>query len=166
MPLKFGEKISLQTSVTVLTLFGKIPKKVFHVLEVLVILGIHTKEGTLTMLKELVLQMLAEKLFQELGAPNAQPVADRVRVMMGEGKPQRIQDMISKPEGNGPLFFSDKEVIILELLMSKGPMKQAEVIVSLELDMNANTIRELLSNLIRRRIIQNGPEGYEIINRD
>lgn len=72
--------------------------------------------------------------------------------------------MISTPQP-GPLFFSPNEEKILEVLREKGPLKQAALVNALDLEMNATTCKELLANLIKRRAVINGPDGYEMIGR-
>ena len=57
------------------------------------------------------------------------------------------------------LFLSPKESKLLEHL-SAGPRRQGEIIASLEDQMNATSIKETLSNLVHRRLITKGPEGY------
>lgn len=62
-----------------------------------------------------------------------------------------------------PLFFSPNEEKIIALLKEQGPLRQSVIIERLELEMNATTVRELLGNLIKRRVLMNGPDGYEVI---
>ena len=57
------------------------------------------------------------------------------------------------------LFLSPKESKLLEHL-SAGPRRQAEIIASFEDKMNATSIKETLSNLVHRRLITKGPDGY------
>lgn len=77
-------------------------------------------------------------------------------------EPRGSLHMIST--GNtAPLFFSPNEEKIISLLKEHGPLRQAAIIERLELEMNATTIRELLGNLIKRRVLMNGPDGYEVI---
>jgi len=58
------------------------------------------------------------------------------------------------------LFLSPKESKLLEHLGNEGPRKQGEIIASLEDQMNATSIKETLSNLVHRRLITKGPDGY------
>ena len=59
----------------------------------------------------------------------------------------------------GGLFLSPKETKLLEHL-SAGPRRQGEIIAALEDQMNATSIKETLSNLVHRRLITKGPDGY------
>ena len=63
------------------------------------------------------------------------------------------------PATTGGLFLSPKESKLLEHL-SAGPRRQGEIIASLEDQMNATSIKETLSNLVHRRLIIKGPDGY------
>ena len=63
------------------------------------------------------------------------------------------------PATTGGLFLSPKESKLLEHL-SAGPRRQGEIIASLEDQMNATSIKETLSNLVHRRLITKGPDGY------
>jgi hypothetical protein len=80
---------------------------------------------------------------------------------MKQSPAPREMHMISTGN-NAPLFFSPNEEKIIELLKG-GPLRQNVLIQRLELEMNATTLRELLSNLVKRRVITNGPDGYELI---
>lgn len=60
----------------------------------------------------------------------------------------------------GALFVSPKEAALLEHLRSEGPKKQAQLIASFEDQMNATAVKEMLANLVHRRLITKGPDGY------
>lgn len=60
----------------------------------------------------------------------------------------------------GALFVSPKEAALLNHLKSNGAQKQAEIIAHFEDKMNATTLKETLSNLVHRRLITKGPDGY------
>jgi len=104
------------------------------------------------MLRDRLLRTLLSEVIKELDAP-----VDTIK----QTPAPREMHMISTGS-NAPLFFSPNEEKIIELLKA-GPQKQAAVILALELEMNATTCKELLANLIKRKIIFNGPDGYELI---
>lgn len=115
-------------------------------------------------LKNLVLKLLEQQLFAELSNPSqagSLNLSDRMREGSPEGR--NIRDMITQQPPDGPLWLDPKEVRILEVI-EKGPMKQAAIVSALEMEINATTVKELLCSLIRRRIIFNGPDGYQIMN--
>lgn len=61
---------------------------------------------------------------------------------------------------SGPLFLSPKESQIMEYLQAKGAAKQAAIIKHFEDSINGTTCRECLGNLVHRRIVTRGPDGY------
>lgn len=105
------------------------------------------------MLRDRLLKTLLSEVIKELDAP-----ADTIKQTPA---PRENLHMISTGN-NAPLFFSPNEEKIIELLKG-GPLRQNVLIQRLELEMNATTLRELLSNLVKRRVITNGPDGYELI---
>lgn len=120
------------------------------------------------MLKELVMDLLAKELARAL--TNPEKSENNWPGLPSPGANNHCRDtstprsftMISTPQ-SGPLFFSPNEEKILEVLRDRGPLKQAAIISALELEMNATTAKELLANLIKRRAVVNGPDGYELI---
>lgn len=60
----------------------------------------------------------------------------------------------------GVLFVSPKEAALLEHLRNEGPKKQAQLIASFEDQMNTTAVKEILANLVHRRLITKGPDGY------
>lgn len=109
------------------------------------------------MFKDRLLKVMLSEVLKEL-TDAASPEAD---TMKQSPTPRENLHMISTGN-NAPLFFSPNEEKIIELLKG-GPLRQNVLIQRLELEMNATTLRELLSNLVKRRIITNGPDGYELI---
>lgn len=63
-------------------------------------------------------------------------------------------------EESGPLFLSPKEAQIMEYLQAKGAAKQAAIIKHFEDSINSTTCRECLGNLVHRRLVSRGPDGY------
>lgn len=108
------------------------------------------------MFKDRLLKVMLSEVLKEL-TDAAAPEADTMK----QSPTPREMHMISTGN-NAPLFFSPNEEKIIELLKG-GPLRQNVLIQRLELEMNATTLRELLSNLVKRRIITNGPDGYELI---
>lgn len=78
-------------------------------------------------------------------------------------KNQKTPPMISTGS-NAPLFFSPREEKIIALLREHGPMKQSAIVTKLEAEMNATTVKGLLTNLKDRKVIFNGPSGYELFS--
>ena len=60
----------------------------------------------------------------------------------------------------GGLFLSPKESTLLDYLGNEGPRRQADIIAAFEDKMNATSVKEMLSNLVHRRLITKGPDGY------
>jgi len=108
------------------------------------------------MFKDRLLKVMLSEVLKELTDATA-PETD---TMKQSPTPRENLHMISTGN-NAPLFFSPNEEKIIELLKG-GPQKQAAVVLALELEMNATTCKELLANLIKRKIIFNGPDGYEL----
>lgn len=112
------------------------------------------------MLKELISQIIIDELKKELGRNFSETISTST---------DRINHVAPLPRGNamidvaGPLFFSPEEQLIINLLVEKGPTKQTQIIEALSLELNANTVKELLANLIRRRVLFRGPQGYEVV---
>ena len=107
------------------------------------------------MFKDRLLKVMLSEVLKELTDATA-PETDTMK----QSPAPREMHMISTGN-NAPLFFSPNEEKIIELLKG-GPQKQAAVVLALELEMNATTCKELLANLIKRKIIFNGPDGYEL----
>ena len=113
------------------------------------------------MLKELISEIIFEQLKKELVGKNSELIPDSVNRIIGEVPlPRRTNPMI---DTTGPLFFSPEEQSIIDLVKEKGPLKQTGIISALSNEMNANTVKELLANLVRRRVLFRGPNGYESI---
>jgi hypothetical protein len=64
------------------------------------------------------------------------------------------------PAPTGGLFLSPKESTLLDYLENAGPRRQADIIAAYEDKMNATSIKETLSNLVHRRLVTKGPDGY------
>lgn len=104
-------------------------------------------------------RLLRAVLTELMSSLSPETQADRIQQ---NPEPRGSLHMIAS--GNtAPLFFSPNEEKIIALLKESGPLRQAAIIERLELEMNATTVRELLGNLIKRRVLQNGPDGYEVI---
>jgi len=112
------------------------------------------------MLKELVSQIILEELKKELTGNFSELIPTKQNTINHDAPLPRGNAMIDIA---GPLFFSPEEQLIINLLNEKGPLKQAQIIENLSLDLNANTVKELLANLIRRRVLFRGSNGYEVI---
>lgn len=104
-------------------------------------------------------RLLRAVLTEMLSSLSPETQSDRIQQ---SPEPRGSLHMIST--GNtAPLFFSPNEEKIIDLLKVEGPMRQNAIIQRLELEINSTTIRELLANLVKRRVIHNGPDGYEVI---
>lgn len=103
------------------------------------------------MLKELITEIILEELRKELGIQLKHAINSKHNTAINS---------------TGALFFSLEEQTIVDLLESKGPLKQTGIISALANDMNGNTIKELLANLVRRRVLLRGSNGYEVIVRE
>lgn len=112
------------------------------------------------MIKELISEILFEQLKKELVGKNSEHIPTSMNRIIGEVPLPRGKPMIDIV---GPLFFSPEEQTIIDLLKEKGPLKQTGIIAALVNDMNGNTIKELLANLVRRRVLLRGSNGYEVI---
>lgn len=68
-------------------------------------------------------------------------------------------------DDNRPLFYSAKELRLINYLEEHGPAKQAQIVKFFKEDanpINDTTVKELLANLGHRRAITTGPNGYEV----
>lgn len=115
------------------------------------------------MLRDRLVKVLLSEILSDLGAeaPAALGAGTMEVVPVTAPKNQKTPPMISTGS-NAPLFFSPNEEKIVALLREQGPMKQAAIIERLEMDMNATRVKELLANLRDRKVIFNGPDGYEL----
>lgn len=107
------------------------------------------------MLRDRLLRIVLNEVIKELDS-------ETDTIKQNNPEPRGSLHMIST--GNtAPLFFSPNEEKIIDLLKVEGPMRQNAIIQRLELEINSTTIRELLANLVKRRVIHNGPDGYELL---
>lgn len=114
------------------------------------------------MLRDRLLKTVLSEILRDLDGKIDAPVEPADTIQQNTPTPRGALHMISTGS-NAPLFFSPNEEKILHLLKAEGPMRQGLIIQRLELEINATTIRELLANLVKRRVIHNGPDGYEVI---
>lgn len=115
------------------------------------------------MLRERLVKVLLSEILCDLGAeaPAALAAGTMEACPVTAPENQKTPPMISTGS-TAPLFFSPREEKIIALLREHGAMKQSAIVTKLEAEMNATTVKGLLANLKDRKVIFNGPAGYEL----